>query len=563
MRVRTKLGVVAAAVAAVGLLGSLTVPSDASADPGVKSGRYDNTSSAISYSGTWETLESDQDLGEDIAVAKEDGASAEIVFIGTGVKWLARTGPFWGRADVFLDGERVADVDLYRSESRYAQAVFTRTGLKPGTHTLRIERTGAKDADSPTSNVQIDAIDVLDSTPPRKLTEVDAQPGRLGTEVTWLPSRSKDVASYRVYRTGDGRTRQLITPAGFSNSTFLDITAKPGATYTYSVTAVDYGGNASRAASTAKVDALKSPTPSRRYDDCPKATTTVSNMKSLQKAVKKAGPGSVIRLEPGTYSGYLEVTKSGSSDRPLWICGPRDAVLTRSDPSEGFAVHIEGAKHVVLSGMTITEATQAVTISSSANITVSDLMITKTGQEAIKLRYDTTDSYVIGNVIRDTGLVKPEYGEGIYVGTSPARWCEYTDCEPDRSDRNSILDNSVAGTTADPIEAKQGTANGRIENNEIDGASLTDVTSLIYVKGNNWLVRGNTGWNSPGDAFIGNFDYDPNPGWGKNNVFVANTADVPAEEYGVAVREGYGNLVACSNEVTNDDAIATNTECRR
>jgi hypothetical protein len=546
--------------------GAVTVPAtSASAATGVASGRYEGTSSAISRSGTWGSLEGTGDSAREVVRATKTGSYAQLTFNSTGVKWVARKGPFFGIARVLIDGVAQGTVDLYSSTTKYQQVVFARTGLTAGTHTIRIERIGQKNSASPTSDVTVDAIDVVDKIAPAKLTGLSASPGRLGTTVRWTASTAGDLRTYRVYRTGNGETKRLISTQSVTKPTFLDITRQTGASYTYTVTAVDRGGNESPAASIGSVTAatLTSSQPRTRYANCPSATVEVGNFSQLKAAVAASKPGTVIRMRPGTYVGYVLLPNSGTAERPIWLCGPRTAIIERENAGAGFAVHVENADHVIVSGMTIRKATQAVAVSSSAHVTVSDIYATNIGQEAIKIRYGTTDSAIIGNTIRNTGTVRPEFGEGVYLGTSPVKWCEYTKCAPDRSDRNLVAYNDIAGTRSDPIEAKQGTTGGSIIGNRIDGGSLTEVTSLMYVKGNDYLVRDNVGTNAKGDAFIANFDVAANPDWGKRNVFVNNSATVTRPGYGVYVRTGYGNLVACNNTVSGSGSDRTNVECRK
>ncbi len=74
------------------------------------------------------------------------GGSAELRFSGTAVRWVARRQANAGISDVYLDGVKVASVDLYSPTHQYKQVVFDRTGLAPGEHTIRIVRTGTKNA---------------------------------------------------------------------------------------------------------------------------------------------------------------------------------------------------------------------------------------------------------------------------------------------------------------------------------------------------------------------------------------------------------------------------------
>ena len=155
--------------------------------------------------------------------------------------------------------------------------------------------------------------------------------------------------------------------------------------------------------------------------------------------------------------------------------------------------------------MTIRNAQKGVMMTDGSYNTISDVRITDVGQEAIHLRSNTTDSTVIGNLIQNTGRQTAQYGEAVYVGTDPDAWCTYSACNPDRSDRNSILDNTMTGITADGIDAKAGTTDGYARGNTIDGSAMTATNSggWIVIKGNGWVVEANNGTNAPANGLVG------------------------------------------------------------
>ena len=63
--------------------------------------------------------------------------------------------------------------------------------------------------------------------------------------VLWNPSPSLDVMSYVVYRSKVGSTHLQATPVSSHVLRYEDITAEPGTTYEYWVTAADFAGNES------------------------------------------------------------------------------------------------------------------------------------------------------------------------------------------------------------------------------------------------------------------------------------------------------------------------------
>ena len=101
--------------------------------------------------------------------------------------------------------------------------------------------------------------------------------------------------------------------------------------------------------------------------------------------------------------------------------------------------------------------------------------------------------------------------------------------EPDRSDRNVIEGNDIAGTTAEAVDIKEGTSDGVLRGNTFDGSAMDEADSWVDVKGNGWLIEGNTGTAAPEDGFQTHQILD---GWGTGNVFRHNTAKMSGSGVG-------------------------------
>ncbi len=87
-------------------------------------------------------------------------------------------------------------------------------------------------------------VSVQDIVPPAAPSGVAAVGAAEGVDVSWSPSTESDLASYRVYRTAEGKTERVGEVAAPETS-FRDTTAAAGTRYTYTVTAVDKAGNES------------------------------------------------------------------------------------------------------------------------------------------------------------------------------------------------------------------------------------------------------------------------------------------------------------------------------
>jgi len=514
-------------------------------------GSYENTSKAIVYAGAWSQMNSGSDSGGSSQYLNSLG-SASLTFRGTTVRWLSRLTPSSGIADVYLDGVKVASVDRYSSGTSYKKVVFERTGLSNADHTIRVQWTGRANPASTGKNLLLDSFVVPDTTSP------PAPGGVVGSTVngqvllSWLPSAATDLAGYRIYRLDATGKESLVGSAAKAAVSFTVVGAESNTQLRYVVSAADGAGNQSTRSAVAAVSTTATQA-GYRYAGCPAATVTVTSARMLSLEMSRATPGTVIRLAPGTYTGQISVKANGAPGNPIWLCGPRSAIVNVGGIQNNHGIIVSDSSHLVVSGMTVTNGLKGITVRNSHHVTVADTLVNTVGFEAIHLRENTTDSVVIGNVIRNTGLVNGLYGEGIYIGSSDRNWCSLTACLPDRSDRNAVLNNTISMTTAQPIEVKEGTTGGVVRGNVFDGlGAMSRADSWVMVKGNDWTVTSNVGTNSTQHGFHINGSV---PGWGLRNLFSDNSAKVDASGFGFKVYEPNGTgtsgtILSCTNTVT-------------
>lgn len=292
---------------------------------------------------------------------------------------------------------------------------------------------------------------------------------------------------------------------------------------------------------------------------CPEATVEVATAADLEAALEDAAPGEVISLAPGRYSGEFIATVDGEPDAPITLCGTAESVLDGGAIDGGYVMHLDGAAHWVLQGFAVENGQKGVMADGTAGSIIRDLTVSRIGDEAIHLRAGSTDNQVLRNTISDTGLRKPKFGEGIYIGTAESNWCDISECEPDASDRNLVEGNTISDTTSESVDIKEGTTGGILRDNTFDGAQMTAADSWVDVKGNGWLIEGNTGTNSPADGFQTHEILD---GWGTENVFQKNTANLSGAGLGFSLKPERDNVVRCDNTVSGSGAALTNVECR-
>ncbi|MGI5128851.1 right-handed parallel beta-helix repeat-containing protein [Pseudonocardia sp. CA-107938] len=285
--------------------------------------------------------------------------------------------------------------------------------------------------------------------------------------------------------------------------------------------------------------------PVRTVADCGTGVTLVDGTAALVAAIAGARPGTVIALQPGRYAGPVVVTSAGGADAPITLCGPRDAVVDGGAIEDGYTVHVAGASRWTLRGFTVRGGQKGVMLDGAQHVVLDGLLVTGTGDEGVHLRRNSTDNVVRGLTVRDTGLRRAKFGEGIYIGSAQGNWCEQTGCQPDRSDRNVVEDNTISATTAESVDVKEGTTGGVVRGNTFDGAGMSAADAWVDVKGNGWTITGNRGTAAPTDGFQ---VHDVAPGWGIGNTFSANTAAVAADGYAVNItRNADRNTVTCDN----------------
>ncbi|WP_242682632.1 right-handed parallel beta-helix repeat-containing protein [Desertivibrio insolitus] len=294
--------------------------------------------------------------------------------------------------------------------------------------------------------------------------------------------------------------------------------------------------------------------------DCPEPTTSVATAEELQSALDGASPGDVIEIEDGHYVGEFLATVSGTEDEPITLCGGTEAILDGGDYEGDYVFHLDGAKYWHLLGFTVTNGQKGVMADGTVGSIIEGLTVTGIGDEAIHLRKFSTDNVVTGNFISVTGLRRPKFGEGVYIGTAESNWCDMSDCKPDNSDRNIVENNTISETSSEAIDVKEGTSFGIVRNNTFDGSGIIDADSWVDIKGNDWVIEGNVGRNSPLDGFQTHEILD---GWGTRNVFRGNTAEVNGPGFGFSLTPVRENVVECDNEVIGAAEGDMNVDCSR
>jgi hypothetical protein len=309
-------------------------------------------------------------------------------------------------------------------------------------------------------------------------------------------------------------------------------------------------------------DSPPAPAAESCYDLPHQRLVEVSNASQLGSAISNAAAGDLIVLASGTYLGRWTGRASGTSQNPITMCGPREAVLADTRYDGGAVFRLSWASHWVLDGFTVRTSLWGIQLENSNRNVLRNLAIHDIGQEAVAIKKNSSHNLVQGVRIYDTGkrsLDHRQWGEGIYVGSWSGHW---ENSQPDRSDHNQIVDSHFGpNITAEHIDVKEGTTGTIIRNNVFDGRGMENpgdrVDSWVLVQGNDGLIENNRGSVSKTNGFR---VWPGDGNWGQRNIFRRNTADVQADGYGFII-QGRDNVVSCDNVVTNAGSGFANVSC--
>jgi hypothetical protein len=126
-------------------------------------GAYQESDSAIVYTGTWHTQRFSSAYGGSLNYASgAKSQQAKFTFFGGEVAWITQKGTNRGMAEVYLDGVKVSTVDLYSDPGQPRKVVFAKKDLDPTVeHTLEVRALGTQNSASSGKRVDLDAFVVL------------------------------------------------------------------------------------------------------------------------------------------------------------------------------------------------------------------------------------------------------------------------------------------------------------------------------------------------------------------------------------------------------------------
>lgn len=287
---------------------------------------------------------------------------------------------------------------------------------------------------------------------------------------------------------------------------------------------------------------------------------TVSTVAALQSALKNAVAGDEIVVSPGTYTGVKGSTASGHSNSYFFsgksgtstakiILRSSDpanpAILQGSSTSSGYVFYLTG-DYWEIRDLKFRTGSKGIMLDNANRNLIYKAEVSNIGEEAIHFRDGSSYNTVDQSNVHDTGVVTPDYGEAIYVGSDNGKWSTYAKEANHNTVRYSTLGPNV---TAEHVDIKEGTTGTIIERNTFRGAGMTGANygdSFIDAKGNDAIIRYNTG-NREGDVnVVDAFQvHAAVSGWGLRNDFNNNTLNLDiSTPYVVNVASGSAKVSA-------------------
>lgn len=272
--------------------------------------------------------------------------------------------------------------------------------------------------------------------------------------------------------------------------------------------------------------------PSMTYADGTREVL-VTNTEELHAALADAQAGDEIILREGVYThsdwigvwAFFYAEASGTADKPIIIRSedPENPATISGDTYETkVALRIIGS-YWEIRDLNICNAAKGIFLEKSEHTIISGCEVYDIGDEAIHIIDNSSYNLVENCYIHDAGKLTPEYGEGVYIGSSHKTEGYGFECHYNTI-RNCTIGPNI---TADNVDIKEYTIGNVVEGCTFDGAGkagLNGGDSFVEIKGNNCIVRNNIGYQNGGDKMLYAFDANQQlEGWGQNNKVYDNT----------------------------------------
>ncbi|MBQ7131424.1 MAG: right-handed parallel beta-helix repeat-containing protein [Oscillospiraceae bacterium] len=208
------------------------------------------------------------------------------------------------------------------------------------------------------------------------------------------------------------------------------------------------------------------------------------------------------------------IIRSEDSENPATICGVSQ--------DNKVALRIMG-NYWEIRDLIICEASKGIFLEQSEHSVISGCEVYNIGSEAIHIIDGSSYNLVEDCYIHDAGTVTPQYGEGVYIGSAKSTEGYSYECHYNTV-RSCRFGPNIA---ADHVDIKEYTLGNVVEFCTFDGTGMKGENggdSFVEIKGNNGIIRNNTGYRNGCEHVLYAFDLNVQlDGWGQNNKIYDNT----------------------------------------
>jgi hypothetical protein len=216
-------------------------------------------------------------------------------------------------------------------------------------------------------------------------------------------------------------------------------------------------------------------------------TVNANTVAGFTSALTNALPGDCIQLAPGTYTlaSNLTIANGGTAAAPIVIQGTGSSAVI--DVNQHFmyvdASYLQLRRLRIMNFNTVGLWFRGVT-----GDVIDSVEVDHTLQEALAFKSGSNHNVVMNSQFHDTGILSPQYGEGIYIGTYATPTSGVTD--------NQILNNHFGpNVRAEGVDVKEGSDRTLIRGNVFDGTGsvyvVNQTQSLIQVAANAVTIDSN------------------------------------------------------------------------
>jgi hypothetical protein len=191
---------------------------------------------------------------------------------------------------------------------------------------------------------------------------------------------------------------------------------------------------------------------------------------TINYAAVRAGPGDVVYVKNGTYREDVYIDgKNGGVNYITFQNYPGHSPVIQGNGVESGRNKIINSSFVRFIGLAITNVQHGIFVEASNNIILQNLLVHHIGQEAVRIRRNSSFVTIQDSVIHGTRKWRSN-GEGVYIGTSSS---QQPDAPPYDNTHDVIVRNNTIYDTGDEcIEAKEGTYNVIIDGNRMHDCLL-------------------------------------------------------------------------------------------